>query len=76
MSRDPAYLTFEQYLTVKQASEFLGVSAGTLRNWDRAGKLRARRHPVNGYRLYRRPELEALLAQLNPHDGGEIPDER
>ena len=49
------------YLTVGRAAELLGVSPWTLRHWDRAGKLTPRRHPVNGYRLYRRDELEALL---------------
>lgn len=52
------------YLTVSKAAEYLGVSASTLRNWDRLGKLRAVRHPVNGYRLYRKVELEALLEGL------------
>ena len=48
------------------AYRFLGVTAATLRNWDRAGKLKAHRHPMNGYRLYRRDELEALKAQIKP----------
>jgi len=30
----------------------LGVSKETLRNWDRAGKLKSERHPVNNYRRY------------------------
>ncbi|MBN9517647.1 MerR family DNA-binding transcriptional regulator [bacterium] len=51
----------DRYLTVKDAAAFLGVSPSTLRNWDRAGKLTPRRHPVNRYRLYRRVDLEALL---------------
>ena len=50
-----------EYLTVKAAAEFLGVCPSTLRNWDRAGKLKPKRHPMNGYRLYRRDELEAVL---------------
>jgi excisionase family DNA binding protein len=52
------------YLTVGEAAAKLGVSPGTLRNWDRAGKLKPHRHPVNGYRLYRRAELEKLLAKV------------
>ncbi len=62
--------SFRDYLTVKQAAEFLGVSADTLRNWDDAGKLRAFRHPVNGYRLYNPETLEALLATAGaaPHE--------
>jgi len=50
-----------EYLTVGEAAELLGVSKDTLRRWDRAGKLKARRHPITGYRLYLRRELEALL---------------
>ncbi len=50
-----------EYLTVGEAAEFLGVSPWTLRNWDRDGKLRTLRHPKNGYRIYRREDLEALL---------------
>ena len=53
----------ETYLFVSQAAHFLGVSTGTLRNWDREGKLKAERNPVNRYRMYRRSELERLLAE-------------
>lgn len=48
------------YLTIRQAAEYLGVSAQTLRRWDESGKLRPVRHPVSGYRYYRRAELEPL----------------
>ncbi len=54
------------FLTVGQAAEYLGVSASTLRNWDRSGKVQAGRHPVNGYRLYRREELQKLMEQVKP----------
>jgi DNA-binding transcriptional MerR regulator len=57
----PAPTSFEEYLTVKAAAAFLGVCSSTLRNWDRAGKLKPHRHPMNRYRLYRRAELEAVL---------------
>ncbi len=57
----PARPSLDEYLTVKMAAEFLGVSPSTLRNWDRAGKLKPHRHPMNQYRLYRRAELEAVL---------------
>lgn len=55
-----------EYLTVGDAAIFLGVSASTLRNWDQLGKVVARRHPVNGYRLYVKAELAGLLEQLGP----------
>lgn len=57
----PAPTSLGDYLTVKAAANFLGVSPSTLRNWDRAGKLTPHRHPMNRYRLYRRSELEAVL---------------
>ncbi len=52
------------YLTVGEAAEQLGVSRSTLRNWDKAGKLKPYRHPVNGYRLYLREELDRVLGQI------------
>jgi MerR family copper efflux transcriptional regulator len=55
---------FSDYLTVKEAAEFLGVTTATLRNWDRRGKLIPVRHPVNLYRLYRKGDLERLLKSL------------
>jgi MerR family copper efflux transcriptional regulator len=54
----------DDFLTVKEAAEFLGVSPSTLRNWDRSGKLEAIRHPLNGYRLYKTKELKVLLDQV------------
>jgi MerR family transcriptional regulator, copper efflux regulator len=53
--------SLSEYLTVKMAADFLGVSPSTLRNWDRDGKLKPHRHPINHYRLYLRIELEAVL---------------
>lgn len=50
-----------EYLTVGDAAEMLGVSRSTLRNWDRSGKLRAFRHPINGYRLYLREDMQRIL---------------
>lgn len=49
------------YLRIKEAAEYLGVSPNTLRNWGRSGKLAERRHPMNGYRLYAKEDLDALL---------------
>src|SRR6185295_19267360 len=50
-----------EYLTVGEAADFLGVSPWTLRNWDKAGRLKAIRHPKNGYRIYRQQDLAAVL---------------
>ncbi|MFO0954211.1 MAG: helix-turn-helix domain-containing protein [Isosphaeraceae bacterium] len=65
------------YLTVKDAAAYLGVSSETLRNWDRTEKLKAQRHPLNGYRLYRREDLEVvLLRAAGPRAVAEAPDRR
>jgi MerR family transcriptional regulator, copper efflux regulator len=52
------------YLRISEAAEYLGVSPNTLRNWENAGKVVAVRHPVNGYRLFQRKDLDALLQQV------------
>ena len=49
------------YLRVKEAAHFLGVSPATLRNWSRDGKIATHRNPVNRYRLFRRVDLEKIL---------------
>ena len=56
------------YLRISEAAEYLGVSPNTLRNWENAGKIVAHRHPVNGYRLFEREELDALLKQVRRPD--------
>ncbi len=64
VEQHPAAQTLKDYLTVGEAAAFLGVSPTTLRNWDRSGKLKAHRHPFNGYRLYQRRDLERILAEV------------
>ena len=51
----------KDFLRITEAAEYLGVSPNTLRNWENAGKIAAHRHPVNGYRLFKQEELDALL---------------
>ncbi len=63
MRKDPAP-NLREYLTIREAADLVGVSTSTLRAWDRAGKLKAARNPMNRYRLYRREDLNALLAGL------------
>lgn len=67
-SRRAYELNIRDYLKIKDASAFLGVSINTLRNWERAGKLATYRHPINGYRLYKKTDLEALLAAIERSD--------
>jgi excisionase family DNA binding protein len=47
-------------ISLAEAASLLGVSKATLRNWDKEGKLKAHRHPVNRYRAYDLEELRRL----------------
>jgi DNA (cytosine-5)-methyltransferase 1 len=58
-------LRLDDYLTVTQAAEFLGVSPNTIRNWGREAKIPEYRHPINKYRLFKQCDLERLLRQLS-----------
>lgn len=48
-------------ISIKDAAKMLGVSSLTLRNWDRNGKLKALRHPMNNYRVYKVEDIEKLI---------------
>jgi excisionase family DNA binding protein len=69
MARVSSSPNFADYLTVGEAAEFLGVSRSTLRNWDRSGKLKPRRHPQNGYRIYLHEDLQAILPSADASTG-------
>ena len=53
-----------EYLMIKEASKVLGVTPVTLRRWDKAGKLKTKRHPMNNYRIYDPAEVEALRKSI------------
>lgn len=51
------------YLKVGEAAAYLGVARNTLRNWAEAGKIMVHRNAVNGYRLFKKSDLDELLKQ-------------
>jgi excisionase family DNA binding protein len=51
----------KEYVKVAEAAEILGVSQGTVRAWAEAGKIPMHKNPANGYRLFRRVDLEKFL---------------
>ena len=53
-----------KFLRISEAAEYLGVPTNTLRNWVNSGKVIAIRHPVNGYRLFLRKDLQTLLKRV------------
>lgn len=54
----------EKFVTIKRASEILGVSPLTLRNWDKSGKFPTSRHPMNNYRVYKVSDLLKIAEDL------------
>jgi excisionase family DNA binding protein len=52
------------FLTVKEASELLGVAPNTIRAWGAVGEIVEYRHPVNNYRLFKKTELENLIKRV------------
>ena len=53
--------TLRHYLKIAEAARLLGVSQNTLRKWVDEGKIKASVVPANGYRLFRRQDLEKFL---------------
>lgn len=51
----------EKFIQIKDASKMLCVSKLTLRNWDKAGKLVAYRHPINNYRVYQSEDINKII---------------
>jgi len=54
----------KKYLTIKEVAKILGVTPQTLRNWDKSGKLKALRNPINNYRVYRAYDVEVFLRKM------------
>lgn len=57
---------FDEYMRIKEAAEFLGVTPNTLRNWEKENKIKVYRNPQNSYRLYKKEDLEQLLNKIAP----------
>lgn len=52
-------------LEIKEAAAALGVSKGTIKNWEKKGFITSIRHPISRYRLYKREEVQKLLNHIN-----------
>jgi DNA (cytosine-5)-methyltransferase 1 len=67
----------KKYLSLSEASEYIGKSKETLRRWDRDGKLPAVREPLSNYRVYDRSQLEVVFSDFvapNELTNFEMPD--
>jgi len=54
----------KKYLTVREVAKLLGVTPLTVRNWDKAGKLKALRNPINNYRVYKASDIEYFIRKI------------
>ena len=54
----------KRYLTIKEVADILGITPLTLRNWDKKGKLKAYRNPINNYRVYKPEDIELFLRKI------------
>ena len=50
-----------KYYSINKFSKILGVSAQTLRNWDKKGKLHPHHTSSNGYRYYSHEQLNQVM---------------
>lgn len=53
-----------EYMNIKEAAHFVGVTQNTLRNWEKEKKFTVLRHPLNNYRLYKKEDLEQFLTSI------------
>ncbi len=53
-----------EYLHIAAAAEYLGAVHNTIRNWAARGEIPMHRNPVNGYRLFKRTDLDKLLKKV------------
>jgi len=50
-----------EYVKTAEAAEILGVAQNTIRKWAARGDVPMHRNPANGYRLFKRSDLEKFL---------------
>jgi excisionase family DNA binding protein len=54
----------DDFITIGEAAEVLGVSIMTLRRWDESGRLSSVRKQEGGHRYYRKKDVEVFLEDL------------
>ena len=60
----PEIATTKKYLTVKEVADLLGITPLTVRNWDKTGKMKAYRNPINNYRIYKPSDVEFFFKKI------------
>lgn len=60
----------KEYITLKKASEILGVTTQTLRNWHNNGKIKVIR-TMGGHRRIPMTEIEKITGVIEKENGKE-----
>lgn len=55
----------DTFCFIDEAARLLKMNTVTLRRWSNKGKFPSYRHPVNGYRMYKRSDLEEFIKKIN-----------
>lgn len=55
---------FKDFLGIKAASRMLGVNDDTLRLWCENGRMKHKRHPINGYYLFLKEDIDDIIKSL------------
>lgn len=58
-------MSAQKFYSISEAAQKLGISAKTLRRWDKAGKVKINRTP-NGERIFTAEEIDKLRARVSP----------
>ena len=54
----------KKHVTISEASKIVGVNKETLRRWDKTGRFKSSRNPVNNYRIYPIDKLHKMVRDL------------
>jgi site-specific DNA-methyltransferase (adenine-specific) len=58
------YNVMNKHIKIGEAAEILNVSTETLRRWDKTGKFKSVRHPINNYRVYTEEQVNGLVKDM------------
>jgi len=61
---DTNKVLLQSVMNIKEAAEYLGISTTTIKRWEKLGRIKSVRHPINNYRLYKVEDLQSLLDEL------------
>jgi excisionase family DNA binding protein len=57
-------IKLSEYMHTAAAADYLGVAQNTIRKWAARGDIPMHRNPVNGYRLFKKSDLDKLLKKV------------